>query len=348
MSDTPDSRLHASAPAFAEVALANIEREFPAGVIHEMQGPDDWPRPRTRNPAFFGSYDWHSCVEMHWLLVRLLRTVPDAVPQSAIRAALDRSFRPEALNVEAAFFRDLGNAAKQRPYGWGWGLTLVHEVATWGDPDARRWSEALAPLAESLTQCYLDWLPKATYPVRHGVHLNSAWGLARALPYARSLADRRLADALTGAARRWFASDEDYPGRFEPSGSDFLSPALAEAELMSLLLCGHDFAEWFTRFLPGVEEGQPKELFTPAHVSDASDGQIAHLHGLNLSRAYCWQRIAASLPEDDARRPVIDQAVRSHADAALPHVVGDHYMVEHWLAAYAVLLFAGTAGPGTA
>jgi hypothetical protein len=201
----------------------------------------------------------------------------------------------------------------------------------------------MAPLADAVTGCFLDWLPKATYPVRYGVHANSAFGLSRALGYAQlraSAGDPELLEAIAEKALDWFGSDTLYPGSWEPSGHDFLSPALTEAELMAQLLPQEEFDGWLSVFLPGIAGGEPASLFTPAVVSDASDGQIAHLHGLNASRAWCWRRIAESLPAGDPRVKRAREAARIHADAALPHVVGDDYMVEHWLACYAVLMLS--------
>jgi hypothetical protein len=340
--------LSAEAAGYARQALENIGREFPAYVIVLMNGPGDIPqRPRDRTPVFFGSLDWHSCVEMHWVLVRLLKVAGDAVPSAVIRATLDAQFTPEGLAAEAEFMATSGTS--ERPYGWGWALTLAHELATWDDPDARRWTAAMRPLAAVLTGNFLRWLPKATYPVRSGLHANSAFGLSRALPYARLRAnggDPDLAAAIEHAAQRWFASDADYPGGWEPSGNEFLSPALAEAELMACLRPREEFAGWLQGFLPGLAAGEPASLFTPAIVSDSSDGQIAHLHGLNLSRAWCWRRLAATLPPGDPRIPLCRASAQRHAEASLPHVTTDDYMVTHWLAAYAVLLLTA-AVPAT-
>lgn len=337
--------LRANATGYALVALTNLAREFPSDVRHVMTSPGDFPnRPRDRTPVFYGSFDWHSCVEMHWLLARLLRTVPDAVPHTEIRAALDTQFTAEGLQAEARFVSDPDGGARQRPYGWGWALSLVHEVSALPpDETTSRWAEHLRPLADTITARLLDWLPRQTYPVRYGIHMNSAFGLARSLPHASDLAaagDPTLLDAITDAALRWFGADVDYPAGWEPSGSDFLSPALVEAELMATLLPAERFVPWLDAFLPGLADGEPAALFTPAVVSDATDGQIAHLHGLNVSRAWCWQRIAGTLPPDDPRVGRLLAASATHADVALPHVVGDHYMVEHWLAAYAVLLLS--------
>ncbi|GAB3975155.1 DUF2891 domain-containing protein [Actinoallomurus acanthiterrae] len=326
---------------FAEAALANIGREYPHVMLHTMTGPEDRPQPREIHPAFYGSFDWHSCVEMHWLLIRLLRTAPEQVPEQRIRAALDQHLAAEPLAAEAAYMSDPGRSIYQRPYGWGWALWLIHETATWDDPDARRWTTNLTPLADVLTSNYLRWLPKATYPVRYGVHANTAFGLSRALPYARHRAqhgDDALLTAITETAHHWYENDRDYPAQWEPSGVDFISPALVEAELMTHLLPHARFADWLERFLPHIADRQPANLFTPAIISDSTDGYIAHLHGLNLVRAWCWRRLAETVGDTDPRTPPMLEAAQRHTNAALTHATGSHYAVEHWLACYAVLL----------
>jgi hypothetical protein len=343
LTDDRTQVLHAEAGGYARIALANIRREFPSGVWHTMTAPGDFPyRPRARTPAFYGSYDWHSSVLMHWLLVRLLRVVPGDVPGPEIRAVLSAHFERVALAAEEEFIAS-ADGRGERPYGWAWALALVHETASWDDPDSRKWAAALAPLADKLAALLVEWLARATYPVRHGTHANSAFGLSRALPHAAARAGTgqpALLDAITGRARAWFGRDMLYPGSWEPSGQDFLSPALTEAELMAQVLPPPEFADWLGMFLPGIEHGEPAELFTPAVVSDSSDGQIAHLHGLNASRAWCWRRLAQSLPPGDPRTVPAGRAASVHAAAALPHVIGDDYMVEHWLAAYAVLMLS--------
>jgi Protein of unknown function (DUF2891) len=331
--------LRRNAADYARVALENIHREFPSDLWHRMQSAEDAPpgRPRERTPVFYGSFDWHSCVEMHWVLVRLLRSVPDAIPHAEVRDALNHQFTAEGLAAEAGFIGHPSNRGRERPYGWGWALQLIHDVRTWDDTDARQWATNLAPLADALSANFLDWLPKATYPIRYGVHGNSAFGISRSLAYAQAF-EPRLHEVFVGKANAWFRADADYPAAWEPSGADFLSPALCEAELLAQLMSSSEFAAWLERFLPGIAQRSPASMFTPAIVSDASDGQIAHLHGLNLSRAWCWRRIAESLPPADPRIPIALDAMREHAAAALPHVSGDDYMVEHWLAAYAVLI----------
>jgi hypothetical protein len=330
------------ATAFAETILACVQREYPNDPHHRLTGPDDFPLPpREAHPSFYGCFDWHSAVEMHWALVRLLRLVPESMPEPEARARLSEHLGNEPLAVEAAYLAD--HPTFERPYGWGWALMLVHEVETWEDSQARDWAANLRPLAEVLTSHYLEWLPKATYPIREGTHANTAFSLARALPFAAERATRGeeapLA-AITKAAERWYGEDENAPADWEPSGNDFLSPALTEAELMSRLLPPERFQSWLDGFLPGIADESPATLFAPAVVSDDTDGYIGHLHGLNLSRAYCWRRLAETLPDDDSRSQVMHAAADRHAEASLPQATGSDYVLEHWLAAYAVLLLS--------
>jgi Protein of unknown function (DUF2891) len=322
-----------NAEAYARVALANIEREFPhsEGIHQSEAGPV--PRPRELHPAFYGSLDWHSCVEMHWVLVRLLRLVPEHVPKNEARAALDAHLSPEALVAEARFFADPDHRSAERPYGWGWALRLAAELSELDDPDAARWRANMQPLVEVIVDGLIEWLPKLTYPVRYGIHANPAFALSLALPFLETHAS--LAEAVQAAALRWYLDDADYPAAWEPSAFDFLSPALAEAVLMASLL--EDFQAWFERFLPGIADGEPATLFQPVEVSDPNDGHIAHLHGLNLSRAWCFRRLAAALPDNDARGPVMLDAAERHAAASLDQAVDSNYHLEHWLPAYAVL-----------
>jgi hypothetical protein len=329
--------LRARAGDYARVAMANIRREYPTHVAYLVTGPGTLPSPRELHPAFYGSFDWHSCVEMHWVLVRLLRLVPDLPSATEIRAALDENLTPGALLAEAAYVSDADHRGFERPYGWGWALALVSELAGLGDRDAMRWYGNMRPLADALRDRFREWLPKATYPVRTGMHGNSAFGLLLALAFARRESPELESD-ITAAALRWFGDDIDYPAAWEPSGSDFLSPALTEATLMSEVLPRQRFPAWLDRFLPALAGGDLASLLRPAIVSDPTDGQIAHLHGLNLSRAWCMRRVAEALPAGDPRAGVLLAAMERHAEASIDAVVGSDYMVEHWLAAYAVLL----------
>jgi hypothetical protein len=335
--------LRTEGAGYAGLALANIRHEFPAAMQHTMSKPGDFPyRPRARTPVFYGSFDWHSSVQMHWTLLRLLRAVPGAVSGKEIRAALGAQFTPVALAAEAEFVRGPDGLA-ERPQGWGWALALVHEAASWDNPDAQKWAEAMGPLAEALAGRFLGWLPGQAYPVRYGSHQGSAFALSLAWPFADARAtagDAALRDAIATRATGWFTPDSMYPADWEPSGDDCISPALTEAELMARILAPGEFAEWLSLFLPGVEWGRPAALFTPAAAGDPADGHDGHLHGLNANRAWCWRRIAESLPSGDPRTDPARAAARQHAKAVLPYVVGGGYPLERWLASYAVLMLS--------
>jgi hypothetical protein len=339
MVDTKDV-LRERAGAYARVALVNIEREFPHHEAHPQSDASPIPRPRELHPAFYGSLDWHSCVEMHWVLVRLLRVVPEHVPEREVRAALDTHLSEDALAAETRYFSNVANHLSERPYGWAWALRLTAEVLACDDADGKRWAANLRPLADLFVERFLEWLPKTTYPFRAGLHGNTAFAFSLSLPLAQRRAeagDTALLEAIEEAAARWYDSDEGYAAEWEPSDADFLSSALTEAELMSSLLPRSEFPGWLERFLPEIASGQPSTLFSPALVSDPTDGYIAHLHGLNLSRAWCFRRLATALPPSDPRVPVMLAAAERHAAASLDQAVGSDYAVEHWLPAYAVL-----------
>lgn len=330
------------ASTYAETIIHSIQQEYPNQMQHVMTDPEDRPRPREAHPAFYGCFDWHSSVEMHWALIRLLRLTPNAFDKTKAMAVLVAHLTQPALIQEVAYLRS--HPRFERPYGWGWALTFVHELTLWEDQAAIQWLTAVRPLADVISESFLAWLPKATYPVRVGMHSNSAFGLARSVPWARYLAeqgDPQLLTAITRTAIQWYGEDRDYPANYEPSGSDFLSPALTEVDLMSLVLEREEFLVWLDAFLPELSAGQPKSLFEPAFISDASDGQLAHLHGLNLYRAFVWKHLNAILPADDTRRPQLEVGIETHAQASMSAVTGSDYMVEHWLACYAMLYLSG-------
>jgi len=324
-----------------DLAVDNIEREYPYMPWMVVEGPGPLPSHRELHPTFFGSFDWHSCVEMYWVAVRLMRLVPGTAAEARARRAISNLLTDDHIGVENAFLTAPATRNFERPYGWGWLLALQSELEGWDDGDGRRWATTLRPLATTISTSFVHWLPLLTYPQRIGMHANTAFALLRSLDFAESQAhsgDTSLREAIDEAANRFFREDVDYPARYEPSGADFLSAALTEADLMRYLLDGETFPSWLDSFLPDLAISEPHQLFMPAIVSDGSDGQIAHLAGLNLSRAASFLSIAGALPVDDARRQVLEDAAHVHADAALASVSGSHYMLEHWLAAYATLL----------
>ena len=333
------SILRERAATYVDVALENVTREYPHMPYFIAESADSYKLHREFHPAFYGSFDWHSCVEMHWVIVRLLRLFPDDVANERARATLDELLTADNIAAEADFFGEFRGL--ERPYGQAWLLTLHQELETWEDADAQRWATNVWPLADVVVDNITGWLRVMTYPQRTGVHPNTAFSLSRCFDTAHSWAsqgDSALLDTIREVSLRWFKDDVDYPAHYEPSGSDFLSAALCEAELMSLILDSSDFPDWLEPFLPGIAASQPTVLFQPATVADSTDGQMAHLHGLNLSRAWAFTRLAERLPDGDARIKPMMAAAEQHAHQALPHVSGSDYMVEHWLAAYATLL----------
>ena len=324
----------ALASRFAATALGHVTREYPNHIMHVLTGPQDARTPRDMHPIFFGSFDWHSCVHGWWTLFTLYRLHPEMAEAGQIRALADEMFTAENVAGEAAYLARPESRGFERPYGWAWLLMLAAELERHDTDEGRRWAQTLRPLAQVFAERFKAFLPLADYPVRVGTHYNTAFALRLTLDYA-DVHDADLAAACRSAALRWHAGDRDCQA-WEPSQDEFLSPALMEAVLMQRVLPEVEFRVWFDAFLPRLNDGQPATLLSPARVSDRTDGKIAHLDGLNLSRGWCWREITAALPAQDPRRAVGEQAAKVHLDAALPHVTGD-YMGEHWLASFALL-----------
>jgi hypothetical protein len=320
---TPE--LLAAAPELAATALRTVREEFPNGLYVHYTGPGDAPeRPRDRHPAFYGSYDWHSAVHMHWTLVRVLRLFPHNKKNATeISALLDRHLAPAALTAELRYFESPAGRTFERPYGWAWLLELQAEVLRLGNV---RWSDAVHPLAAELARRMAAFVKGAPYPIRAGSHGNTAFACLLSLDYARIAQDATLENEIKAAALRWYQRDRDAPLAYEPSLDDFLSPALVEAALMREVLPAAAFSHWLERFLPA-----DAAHLQPPGVADRTDAKQSHLDGLALSRAWCFMKLGY---RDAARR---------HLAAALPHVVGGHYVGEHWLASFATLALSEEA-----
>ena len=332
MSSLSDNRLTPEVAAkFAGIALGHVTREYPNKLDHVLEGPADARGPRDLHPIFFGSFDWHSCVHGYWLLATLLRREPGIPQAGEIRALFDHAFTADKVAVEVAYLARPSSRGFERPYGWGWLLKLQAELMTHDAP----WAAIHQPLADVFAQRFQDFLPKASYPIRTGVHSSTAFAIALAQDYAVAKGDTALTALFTDKCRAWYLADRDAPA-WEPSGDEFLSATLMEAECLRRLLPAAEFSAWFAAFLPRAAQRQPASLFTPATVSDRSDGKIAHLDGLNFSRAWCWRELAAALPAGDPLAAVAEIAARDHLAASLPHVAGD-YMGEQWLASFALL-----------
>ncbi|MGH7604916.1 MAG: DUF2891 domain-containing protein [Gemmatimonadaceae bacterium] len=323
------------ASGFARVALSHITREYPNLLHHFLTSATDLRPPRKLHPVFFGSLDWHSCVHGYWLLATVLRLYPEIDETARIRDLFDDQLTATKVRGELEYLSHPWTNTFERPYGWAWLLMLSAELNRHDTRDGKRWNAALAPMTAAFVDRFLGFLPKVTYATRVGTHFNSAFALTLALEYSEVAGNGALRKTVIGKAVEWYTGDKDCQA-WEPAGDDFLSSALMEAECMRRVLSGKEFEKWFDSFLPRIVEREPATLFQPATVSDRSDGKIAHLDGLNLSRAWCWRSLATSLPDSDRRREIALDAARTHLAASLPHVTGD-YMGEHWLATFALL-----------
>ncbi len=325
----------AMADRFASMALKCVRQEFPNRPDHVLNKLEEVKAPRLMHPAFYGCYDWHSSVHGHWMLIKLLREHPGMARAADIRAVLDENLSPDRIATEVAYLHQNNRKSFERTYGWAWLLKLEAELLTWEDTGAQRWSMALKPLADELATQFQAFLLKQTYPIRNGIHPNTAFSLELALEYAQVSKNTRLEDLIRDRARTWFLQDRNGPLSWEPGGEDFLSPCLEEAALMARVLPHTAFRRWFDKFLPEAPKG-----IVPAVVSDRTDSRIVHLDGLNLSRARALHSISKALGPSDPRRSALLQSADFHARASLPHLASGSYEGEHWLATFAVRMLA--------
>ena len=323
---------------FAGLALHCIHQEYPNKIGHVMQSDDDVAPPRKLTPAFYGCFDWHSSVHGHWLLTRLSKLYPDAEFSAAAKAGLGQSLSAERLAGDAAYLAGEGRASYERPYGLAWLLCLADELHTWEDEAAQEWSENLAPLEAEAANRIRAWLPKLYYPIRTGEHSQTAFAFGLILDWAEAVDDEEMVTLVKGTSLRFYLEDAGCPLSYEPSGQDFLSPCIAEADLMRRILPPRQFAKWLDGFLPEIPTDGGAEWLPIGVVTDRADGKLAHLDGLNLSRAWMLEGILAGLPEDDPRRAALRAAADTHSKSGLASVTGEHYEGGHWLGSFATYL----------
>ncbi len=332
--------------AFVRMALANIRREFPNKPSNVMATAADIRSPSAMHPVFYGCFDWHSAVHGHWMLVRLLKLYPDAEIMQTVRRVLNEQFTGEKLRAEADYFEQPYNKSFERMYGWAWYFRLVIEVDGWDDGDGRLWRANLRPLEDILVKRTLDYLPKLSYPIRLGIHPDTAWGLGQALDYARHTGNKELEDLVAQRARDYYADDTNYPFAYEPSGEDFFSAGLNEADVMRRVMDPQEFSEWLRRFCPSLDAPEEfRRLVSPIPVSDPTDGKLVHLAGLDLSRGWTLQSVASALPASDPRRAVLMDAARDHARVGYEYVFSGFYEGDHWLATFAIYLHTRSGIP---
>lgn len=326
------------AERFARLALACVDKEYPNKLSHVLNSDRDVAPPRQLTPAFCGCYDWHSSVHGHWLLARLARKFPQASFAKDARDALHRHLTSERLKAEAAYLRAPGRQSFERPYGLAWFLQLSLELHEWDDPQARELSQNLAPLDAIVVERLSNWLPKLSQPVRIGEHDQTAFALGLIIDYARGRGNGGLEKLATDSARKFFLRDRDCPLTYEPSGEDFLSPCLGEADVMRRVLLPAEFGVWLSAFMPRIPNNKGVDWLPVVVSPDPSDPKLAHLDGLNLSRAWMLEGIASGLPNDDPRREALLATAAAHQHAGLVAVTGKHYEGGHWLASFAVYL----------
>ena len=326
----------AGASHFAALALKCTQKEYPNKPGNTLESDSDKLSPQQMHPAFYGCYDWHSCVHGHWMLVRLLKLFPNMPEAAHIRDVISQSITEKNIQGEAAYFAKSVNKSYERTYGWAWLLKLVQELHTWKDADARRWEKNLQPLTDIIVQRYMEFLPKQTYPIRQGMHPNTAFGLVFAWDYAKTFGNNDLLGMVAKRSKDYFLKDTIASLAWEPNGADFLSPSLEEADLMRRVLSKPEFAKWFNQFFKELIARKPKNILEPAIVSDRTDLQIVHLDGLNLSRAWCMFAIAKALGNQHPMYRVLMRSAKTHLLSALPNIANGNYSGEHWLASFAV------------
>jgi Protein of unknown function (DUF2891) len=326
-----------TAGRFAALALACVEKEYPNKIAHVLNSPEDVRPPHELTPAFYGCYDWHSAVHGHWLLARLIRAFPDAPFAADALAALKTNLTPVRIAGEVAYLNGTGRESFERPYGLAWLLQLSAELREARTPDAAAMSSTLEPLEAAVVARLKAWLPKLAYSIREGEHAQTAFAFGLILDYARGR-DAALAAMVVAKVREFHLDDRDCPIDYEPSGQDFLSPCIAEADVMRRVLPPTEFAAWLTTFLPRLPTTDSDAWLPIGVVTDKTDGKLAHLDGLNLSRAWMLEGIAAGLPPADPRRRALSAAARTHAASGLAAVTGEHYAGGHWLGSFATYL----------
>lgn len=331
----------ALAERFAHLALACVHKEYPNKISHVLNGDEDVRPPRELTPAFWGCFDWHSSVHGHWLLARVARLVPGTELAAEARQALGQSLTAENLAAEVRYLEGKGRVSFERPYGLAWLLQLAAELREWDAPEARAWSAALEPLEKAATGRLRDWLPKLTRPIRIGEHSQTAFALGLVLDWARSAGDRETEALVVSRSRDFYGADRDCPLSYEPSGEDFLSPCLGEGDLMRRVLEPAEYARWLDGFLPGLPRDGRGDWLEPGVVTDPTDPKLAHLDGLNLSRAWMLEGMASGLPANDPRVAGLEAAARIHRETGLASVTGEHYEGGHWLGTFAVYLVTG-------
>ena len=322
--------------AFVEVALSGLSRQYPNQPSHVLRGPQSLHSPQELHPAFYGCFDWHSAVHGHWMLVRLTRLFPGCSSEPRIRHQLRTHLTSENIAIETAYFTPPERRSFERMYGWAWLLRLTQELHEWDDSEGRIWRDNLRPLEQRICSLIEGYLPRLHFAIRSGVHPDTAFALAQMIDYARAVSNADLEACLIGNIQTYYLGDHNYPTGYEPSGEDFFSPGLNEADCVRRILNPQSYASWLTRFLPDLTTPPDSPFLSPVVVSDITDSRLVHLAGLNFSRAWTLQGIATHLIETDSRRDQLFRAAELHARHGQDYLFSGHYGGDHWLATFAI------------
>jgi hypothetical protein len=326
--------------AITEHPLDCVGTEFPHW-IGSVDSAEGFERPAEQHPVFHGCFDWHSAVHSHWSLVRALRLF-DHPAEPEVVDAIDARLTADNVEREVAHFED--NETFEKPYGWAWLLRLAAELRLWDDGRAGEWRAALRPLEDRIVELTESEFLTEERPFRVGTHDNAAFALAGVLDYARVTGRESLEAAVVETAERFFSDDEDYPVEYEPIGWDFVSPALAEADLMRRVLDRPAFAAWIDAFLPDVTAPPHDAILEPVGVEPGSDGGVElHLVGLNLSRAWCLAGTADALG-DHPYADALEESAERHAERGLSRAFTDDYAGAHWLSSFVLYLVTREEG----
>jgi len=327
-----------TAESFSKLALKCVQKEYPNKLDHVMNDGSEVQSPLQLHPAFYGCFDWHSSVHGHWMLIKLLKLFPELINSNEIRKALNENLSLQNIDAEVKYLNQPNRKSFERTYGWAWLLKLAEELYTWDDLQGQNWYQNLKPLADAIAKRYLEFLPKQNYPIRTGVHPNTAFGISFALDYARSIKNSQLENLLIERAKTYYSDGEEYDAKWEPGGEDFFSPSLMEAELMSKIYEQSVFERWLIKFIPKL--GETKNILEPAIVTDRTDPKLVHLDGLNLSRAWCMLIISNRLSSSNKLKNIIMNSALAHAEAGLKYISSGNYEGEHWLASFAVYMLS--------
>jgi len=322
---------------FSEMALNCIEKKYPNKPSHVFNNAKDLKTPFELHPAFYGCFDWHSAVHGHWMLVRVLKMFPNIKIKKKIINALKRNISPEKIKIEVEYLNQASRKSFERTYGWSWLLKLTEELYAWDDPRGKEMYKTILPLAKKIVSNYVHFLPKQTYPIRTGVHPNTAFGLLFAYDYAKKSSDKELMNIVIAKSKEYYIEDKNCPSGWEPGGEDFFSPCLMESLLMTRILKPEEFRLWFNKFFPDIKNSN---LLIPAVVSDRTDGKLSHLDGLNLSRVWCFSAIAKSMKHNDDLVNILKDAIKLHLKVAMENIKSGFYEGEHWLGSFAVYAYS--------